>query len=73
DNGCSSMGGGGTIGKGCLGVEARGEMGSMLVEDPSVGDEGDEGCSSIGEGTWEVGSNAEGGFQDRISSMEGIW
>ncbi|KAH9324961.1 hypothetical protein KI387_005139, partial [Taxus chinensis] len=52
DNGCSSvggggngnffMGGGGTIGKGSLSGEARGEMVSMLVEDPSVGDEGDE-------------------------------
>ncbi|KAH9311452.1 hypothetical protein KI387_026487, partial [Taxus chinensis] len=53
DNGSSSMGGGGTVGKGSLSGEARGEMGSMLAEDPSVGDEGDERCSSIGEGTGE--------------------
>ncbi|KAH9315704.1 hypothetical protein KI387_024331, partial [Taxus chinensis] len=41
-NGSSSMGGGGTVGKGSLSGEARGEMGSMLAEDTSVGHEGDE-------------------------------
>ncbi|KAH9298168.1 hypothetical protein KI387_029850, partial [Taxus chinensis] len=49
-NRCSSTGGGGTIGTGSLGGEARGEMVSMLAEDPSVGDEGDEMCFSVGEG-----------------------
>ncbi|KAH9316282.1 hypothetical protein KI387_024909 [Taxus chinensis] len=71
-NGCSSMGGGGTVGKGSLSGEARGEMVSMLAEDSSVGDEGDERCSSVGEGTGEVGSNVEVGFWARISSMEGM-
>ncbi|KAH9301531.1 hypothetical protein KI387_013114, partial [Taxus chinensis] len=73
DNGSSSMGGRGTIGKGYLSGEARGEIVSMLAEDPSIGDEGDERCFSIDEGTREVGSNAEGGFRARISSIEGIW
>ncbi|KAH9313741.1 hypothetical protein KI387_022368, partial [Taxus chinensis] len=41
-NGCSSVGGGGIVGKGSLSVEARGEMVSMLAEDPSIGDEGDD-------------------------------
>ncbi|KAH9296349.1 hypothetical protein KI387_039937, partial [Taxus chinensis] len=70
-NGCSSMGGGGMVGKGSLSGEARGEMVSMSVEDSFGGDVGDEGCSSIGEGTVMVGSNVEGGFRARISSMEG--
>ncbi|KAH9298980.1 hypothetical protein KI387_030662, partial [Taxus chinensis] len=51
--GDSSVGRGGIVGKGSLSGEARGEMVSMLAEDPSVGDEGDERCSSVGEGTWE--------------------
>ncbi|KAH9329259.1 hypothetical protein KI387_001367 [Taxus chinensis] len=71
-NGCSSMGGGGTVGKISLSGEARGEMVSMLAEDSSVGDEGDKICSYMGDGTWEVGSDAEGGFQARISSIEGM-
>ncbi|KAH9317561.1 hypothetical protein KI387_019330, partial [Taxus chinensis] len=62
-----------TIAKGSLSGEARGEMVSMLVKDSSVGDEGDERCSSIGEGTGEVGFDAEGGFRARISSMEVKW
>ncbi|KAH9295665.1 hypothetical protein KI387_039253, partial [Taxus chinensis] len=48
DDRCSSMGGGIMVGKGSLSGEARGEMVSMSAEDSSVGD---EGCSSIGEGT----------------------
>ncbi|KAH9301256.1 hypothetical protein KI387_012839, partial [Taxus chinensis] len=47
DDGCYSMGGGGTVGKISLSGEARGEMVSMLVEESSVGDEGDERCSSM--------------------------
>ncbi|KAH9299907.1 hypothetical protein KI387_044603, partial [Taxus chinensis] len=52
-NGSSSTSGGGTVGKGSLSGEARGERGSMLVEDSSVGNEGDEMCSSVGEGIVE--------------------
>ncbi|KAH9321537.1 hypothetical protein KI387_016176, partial [Taxus chinensis] len=67
-NGCSSTGGGGTVGKGLLSGEARGEMVSMSVGDSSIGD---AGGSFISEGTVMVGSDMEGGFQARISSMEG--
>ncbi|KAH9298904.1 hypothetical protein KI387_030586, partial [Taxus chinensis] len=70
-NGCSHVGGGGSVGKGSLSGEARGEMVLMLVEESFIGDEGDEICSSARKGTGEVGSYVEGGFQARISSMEG--
>ncbi|KAH9288714.1 hypothetical protein KI387_032831, partial [Taxus chinensis] len=53
-NGCSSTGGGGTVGKGLLSGGARGDMVSMSIGDSSVGDVGDEGCSSIDEGTLMV-------------------
>ncbi|KAH9297018.1 hypothetical protein KI387_028700, partial [Taxus chinensis] len=48
-NGFSSVGGGVMVDKGSLSEEARGEMVSMLAEDFSIGDVGDEGCSFIGE------------------------
>ncbi|KAH9320150.1 hypothetical protein KI387_021919, partial [Taxus chinensis] len=54
-NGFSSMGRGGIVGKGSLSGEAKGEMVSMLVKDSSICDEGDEGCSSFGEGIEDFG------------------